>query len=221
MSPPDPQLLRAARAHDFAAWDRLLKAHQLPLYTYIAELIRDDTTALDLVQETFASAVRHVATLRDDARFTSWLFGIAHQKCVQHLRRARRTDARFVDASALTSISENTSDSTASADPLANIADPASDDPLAQLLRREDAAALFALVETLPLPQRSVLLLHILEDFPLDEIARITAAPLGTVKSRLHHAKRALRQLLTAPPLITPSVITPPVATPTANATPP
>jgi RNA polymerase sigma-70 factor (ECF subfamily) len=211
VSPPDPQLLRAARAHDFAAWDRLLKAHQLSLYTYIAELIRDNTTALDLVQETFASAVRHLASLRDDARFTSWLFGIAHQKCVQHLRRALRTDARFVDASALISVSEDTSD------PLANIADASADDPLAQLLRREDAAALFALVEKLPLPQRSVLLLHILEDFPLDEIARITAAPLGTVKSRLHHAKRALRLLLTAPPLITSSVITPPAA----NATPP
>ena len=216
MSPVDPQLLRAARANDFSAWDRLLKAHQLPLYTYIAELISDDTAALDLVQETFASAVRHLGSLREDARFTSWLFGIAHQKCAQHFRRARRTDARFVDASSLTPASDDTSDSSASTDPLANIADATADDPLAQLLRREDAAALFALVETLPLPQRSVLLLHILEDFPLEEIARITDAPLGTVKSRLHHAKRALRQLLTAPAPATGSVITPPAT----NATP-
>jgi RNA polymerase sigma-70 factor (ECF subfamily) len=196
VSPVDPQLLRAARVNDFSAWDRLLKAHQLPLYAYIAELIRDDSTALDLVQETFASAVRHLPSLREDARFTSWLFGIAHQKCVQHWHRARRTDARFVDASSLNPVSDDTSDSSASTDPLANIADASTDDPLAQLLRREDASALFTLIEKLPLPQRSVLILHILEDFSLEEIARITDAPLGTVKSRLHHAKRALRTLV-------------------------
>ncbi len=197
MSPVDPQLLRAARINDFSAWDRLLKAHQLPLYAYIAELIHDDTTALDLVQETFASAVRHLPSLRDDARFTSWLFGIAHQKCAQHARRSRLTEARFVENAPVSTSASDPADAHVTPEDLAT--DP-NDDPLAQLLRHEDAAALFALVEKLPLPQRSVLLLHILEDFPLDEIARITTAPLGTVKSRLHHAKRALRQLLTAPP---------------------
>lgn len=178
---PDSRLIRAARASDFSAWDNLLKTHQLPLYTYIAELVRNDTTALDLVQDTFAAAVRHLDTLRDDTKFAAWLFGIAHQKCVQHWRRTRRTEERFVD---------NDSD-TFDDFP----ADPA-DDPLAQLLRREQADALFALVEKLPLPQRSALLLHVLEDFSLEDIARITAAPLGTVKSRLHHAKRALRILV-------------------------
>ena len=217
MSPPDPQLLRAARAHDLAAWDRLLKVHQLPLYTYIAELIRDDATALDLVQETFASAVRHLASLRNDARFTSWLFGIAHQKCAQHFRRARLTGARFVENAPISTSASDSIDAHVTPEDLAT--DPA-DDPLAQLLRREDADTLFNLVEKLPPPQRSVLLLHILEDFSLEEVASITAAPIGTVKSRLHHAKRALRQLLTAPARTTPAAA-PPVAKPTANATPP
>jgi RNA polymerase sigma-70 factor (ECF subfamily) len=197
--PTDPSLLRAARAHDLTAWDRLLKAHQLPLYTYIAELIRDNTTALDVVQETFASAVRHLASLRDDARFTSWLFGIAHQKCAQHFRRKRRTDDRFVENAPSSTSASDSCSADAHATPEDLAVDP-TDDPLAQLLQREDAEALFALVEKLPAPQRSVLLLHILEEFSLEEIARITAAPLGTVKSRLHHAKRALRQLLAAPP---------------------
>ena len=52
------------------------------------------------------------------------------------------------------------------------------------------------LIEQLPLPQRSVLLLHFVEDFSLEQIAGITGAQLGTVKSRLHYAKRALRKLL-------------------------
>lgn len=67
-------------------------------------------------------------------------------------------------------------------------------------MRREDAEAFFALLELLPLPQRSTLLLHVLEDFSLEEIAAISAVPIGTVKSRLHHAKRALRQKIEARP---------------------
>ena len=54
------------------------------------------------------------------------------------------------------------------------------------------------LLAQLPTPQRAVLLLHVVEEFPLEEIAHITRTPLGTVKSRLHYAKRALRKLVLA-----------------------
>ena len=64
------------------------------------------------------------------------------------------------------------------------------------LIREEQESEFMKLVYQLPPLQRSVLLLHVLEDFPLEEIATITSAPLGTVKSRLFHAKKALRQLV-------------------------
>ena len=64
------------------------------------------------------------------------------------------------------------------------------------LIRQEQEAQFMALLNQLPLPQRSVLLLHFVEDFSLEEIAGITGAALGTVKSRLHYAKRALRKLI-------------------------
>jgi RNA polymerase sigma-70 factor, ECF subfamily len=182
----DPQLVNAARRHVPEAWDTLLKQHQLPLYTYVAELLRDDTTALDVVQETFAAAVRHIDGLRDDRKFASWLFGIAHQKCVQHWRRSKSTDAVFA---AVSSVGDESS---------GDWPDPNDSDPRTLLLRREEAEAFFVLVGQLPDAQRSALLLHVLEDFSLEEIAEITAVPLGTVKSRLHHAKRALRQLVEA-----------------------
>src|SRR6266850_3569306 len=83
---PVPQ----ARAGDPAAWDVLFKRYQLPLYVYIFELVRDEQTSLDLVQETFINAFRHIATLRDDEKFGSWLFSIAHQKCIQQWRRQGR-----------------------------------------------------------------------------------------------------------------------------------
>ena len=64
------------------------------------------------------------------------------------------------------------------------------------LIRQEQEAEFMNLLNQLPLPQRSVLLLHFVEDFSLEEIARITETQIGTVKSRIHYAKRALRKLL-------------------------
>ncbi len=69
-------------------------------------------------------------------------------------------------------------------------------DPSDLLIRQEQEAELMALVSRLPVPQRSVLLLHFVEEFSLEEIAGITSTALGTVKSRLHYAKKALRKLM-------------------------
>ena len=72
-----------ARNGDAAAWNTLFKRYQLPLYTYVFELLHDEQASLDVVQESFINAARHIGTLREDRKFGSWLFGIAHQKCVQ------------------------------------------------------------------------------------------------------------------------------------------
>src|ERR1041385_618981 len=81
-----------ARAGEAAAWDALFRRYQLPLYVYIFELVRDEQASLDLVQETFINAARHLGSLRDDARFGGWLFGIAHQKCIQRWRQQSRDE---------------------------------------------------------------------------------------------------------------------------------
>ncbi|MGO8765882.1 MAG: RNA polymerase sigma factor, partial [Limisphaerales bacterium] len=70
-----------------AAWDVLFRRYQLPLYTYVFELVHNEQTSLDIVQETFISAVSHIGGLRDDEKFGSWLFGIAHQKIIQFWRK--------------------------------------------------------------------------------------------------------------------------------------
>ncbi|MCK6501378.1 MAG: sigma-70 family RNA polymerase sigma factor [Nitrospira sp.] len=165
-----------ARRGNPDAWDVLFRRYQLPLYTYAMDLLRDEHLALDVIQETFLKAFRHLDTLRDDARFGSWLFGIAHQQIVNHWRRQGR--------SPLTD--EPVPESETSAD-----AEPDFD-----LIRAEEREAVLAAVDALPPSQRVVILLHFLEDFPLAEIATITGTFLGTVKSRLHYGKAALRQRL-------------------------
>jgi RNA polymerase sigma-70 factor (ECF subfamily) len=168
-----------AKAGEPEVWDILFRRYQLPLYVYVFELVHDEQTSLDLVQETFIAAVRHIGGLRDDAKFGSWLFGIAHQKCIQRWRKQSREEVLLDEIPELPDESENRPDDL--------------------LIRREQEAEFMNLLNQLPLPQRSVLLLHFVEDFSLEEIASITETQLGTVKSRLHYAKKTLRKLLEEP----------------------
>ena len=176
-------LVQGARAGEPDAWDRLFQRYQRPLYTFVYELVRQEQPSLDLVQDTFISAVRHLGSLRDPHRFGSWLFGIAHQKCLQRWRQVGRA-GRVVDDE----------------QPVPEDAASAESDPAAWLIQREQEEAFMSALNQLPPPHRAVLLLHFIEDFPLEEIAAITGAPLGTVKSRLHYAKKQLRQRLDAMP---------------------
>jgi len=169
---PVPQ----ARAGEPEAWDILFRRYQLPLYVYVFELVHDEQASLDIVQETFINAVRHITSLRDDERFGSWLFGIAHQKCVQQWRKRNREEIALEEFAASPPDFE--------------------EDPRELLIRSEQEAEFMELLNRLPLPQRSVLLLHFVEDFSLEEIAAITGTQLGTVKSRMHYAKRAVRKLI-------------------------
>jgi RNA polymerase sigma-70 factor (ECF subfamily) len=174
----EPLPVTAARAGEPAAWDALFRRFQLPLYVYVYELVRDEQGALDLVQETFIAASRHLGGLREDAKFGGWLFRIAHQKCIQRWRQRREIPC----------------------DEVPEPPDELDDGPDDLLIRREQETEFMNLLNQLPPPHRAVLLLHFVEDFPLEEIVRITETPLGTVKSRLHYAKKSLRQLLEAKP---------------------
>jgi RNA polymerase sigma-70 factor, ECF subfamily len=172
------QFVQAAQGGSPGAWDRLFHRYQLPLYTYVHDLVRNEQIALDLVQETFVSAVRYLGSLREPGKVGSWLFSIAHQKCLQHWRQQGR-ERLWLE-------SEGLPEEMASEE----------DDPGELLVRREQEAAFLRLLDRLPTSQRAVLVLHLVEDFSLEEIATVTGVPVGTVKSRLHYAKKTLRHWL-------------------------
>ena len=139
----------AARAGDAAAWDDLIRRYQLPVYVYVFELVRHEQDALDLVQETFVRAIRYLDGLREDARFGAWLFGIAHQRVVEHWRRKSRNQNIFAESTA---------------EDEGEVPDPR-ESPAEWLLRQEDLAALQEAMGRLPLGQRTVLLLQFIEGF--------------------------------------------------------
>ena len=68
---PEQLPVTQARAGDATAWDALFRRYQLPLYVYVFELAHDEQASLDVVQDTFIAAVKHIGGLRDDAKFGS------------------------------------------------------------------------------------------------------------------------------------------------------
>ena len=164
-----------AKAGEAAAWEVLLSRFRLPIYIYVYQLVGNEQASFDIVQETMLSAIRNIGSLQDNGRFAGWLYGIAHQKCVQLWRRQNREE-----------------------DALREFAQEGAEfeeDPRQALIRAEQKDRFLKLLEELPVNQRAVLVLYFIEDFSLEEIASITGASLGTVKSRLHYAKKAFRNL--------------------------
>jgi RNA polymerase sigma-70 factor (ECF subfamily) len=176
----EPLPIQGAKAGESAAWQSLFHRFRLPLFVYVAELVQSREEALDIVQETFANAARYIGKLRDDSKFASWLFQISHQKCIRYLER------RGQKASMELPLDEEENQHLSSAE----------SNPRDWAIRKEDEEAFSLMLEQIPIAQRSVLLLHFVEDFSLEEIAEISAVPVGTVKSRMHHARKTLRKLL-------------------------
>jgi RNA polymerase sigma-70 factor (ECF subfamily) len=176
---PKPETLPVdqAIAGNPDAWDQLLRRYQLPLFTYVSELTQDRQGEPgyrpgDVHQ--CSAGTRHVARPG-----TVWQLAVWH--CPPEVRAAVAPPG-------------------AGGGCLEEMADlPQSDcgeGPADLLIRKEREAEFLALLNRLPTPQRSTLLLFFLEQFSIEEIAAITATPEGTVKSRLHYAKSAFRKLL-------------------------
>lgn len=156
------------------AFGELIREMERPLLYYVAKLVHDDR-ALDVLQEVWLRAVRTIRTLREPGRLRPWLYGIARGLAVDRLR-SDTSQARVERARAVPS----------------DAADESSEGAFAA----EDAAAVHRALDALDVPHREVLVLHFLEDMALADIAAVVGCPVGTVKSRLFYAKRALREVL-------------------------
>ncbi|MCP5115371.1 MAG: sigma-70 family RNA polymerase sigma factor [bacterium] len=173
--------LARLRRRDPDAVGAFIERYQFRLYRYLLRLVRDPATAEDLFQQTWLRVVEKIR--RYDARrsFEAWLFAVAHNLAIDHLRK-RRLESLDEPAP----IGET---------PAARL--PAGgEDALTTLLA---AGRLELVVETmakLPAVYREVLTLRFEEEMKLEEIAEVAGAPVGTVKSRLRRALEALRKRL-------------------------
>ena len=177
-------MLRFGRG-EAAAFEALYRRHEAPVFRFLRRSLRDESSANDVLQEVWFAVARAAPRYQPTAKFTTWLYRIAHHRMVDAVRRLR-------PAESLTG--EEPDEEEGAATPAAT-ADPA-DEPPAQLETQDEAAALLAAVEQLPAEQRSAFLLQAEGDLSVAEIAEATGTSFETAKSRLRYARAKLRQLL-------------------------
>ena len=181
-------LLTAARRGDLEAFNRLVLAYQEEVYALAYRMLGDPEAAADATQETFLAAWRHLKGFRGGS-FRGWLLRIATNACYDELRRrGRRPQVPL----------EGTREE-GEADALPWMADPnPASSPEAVLQRRELQQALETCIRRLPPKLRAALLLVDVHGLDYAEAAASLGVPLGTVKSRLARARRAMQACLGA-----------------------
>jgi RNA polymerase sigma-70 factor (ECF subfamily) len=154
------------------AFEDLIEAIERPLLYYASSLTGNQDSGLDVLQEVWIKAFRGIGKLKDPSALRSWLYSITHGIAVDRIRH-------------------NTSRERAEAVELEDFEE--AEEPS---FSEEDAAAVHQALGEIGLKHREVLVLHFLEDLSIAEIANVVGCSEGTVKSRMHYAKRAMKEIL-------------------------
>jgi len=190
VSPPssdaaDRELLAAYAAGDALAMDRLVDRYAGTVYAFVLHTLGDPSLAEDLTQEVWLKVLRHAGSFEGRSRFSTWLFRVARNVCLDHLRKRKRRAASREEG-----------------DPfgLDEVVDEGAPAPAERAARRELAEEVRAAVAELSDEQREVFLLREQSDLTFREIADALELPRDTVKSRMRyalgHIRRFLRQRL-------------------------
>lgn len=185
----DEDLMERYREGDARSFEVLLRRHSRPVYHFALRSVGDPQVAEDLMQEVFLRIVKGAANYRRRAKFTTWLYTIARNLCVDNLRRQKFRRAVSLD--------QPMGDDPDGAPLLDRVADDAQPEDRRAMDRQFSQNLERALAGLNP-DQREVFLLREFEDLPFAEIATIVGCPLNTVKSRMRYALEALRAALTA-----------------------
>jgi len=178
-------MLRFGRG-DAAAFENLYRRHESRVFRYLYRNLRNEASANDLMQEVWFAVARNAVGYQPTAKFTTWLFTIAHNRMVDMIRASSRLQSLDAGDDA-GSEGSSLSDSLAVEEKL---------EPPAEVQSQEEAAALLSAIAQLPPEQRSAFLLQAEGELSVEEIAAATGSNFETVKSRLRYARTKLRQLL-------------------------
>lgn len=181
----DARRMRAFAAGDMAAFEELYALHKGGLFRYFLRSLSNRGLAEELAQDVWTSVIRAAADWRPDAKFTTWLYRLAHNRLIDHYRRSNLV--------VFTALEEESAEGD---DDATRAHEPASALPTPEEATDQRAAARQAvrLVEALPPAQREALLLQLEGGLSLEEIAAATGAGFETVKSRLRYALARVRE---------------------------
>jgi RNA polymerase sigma-70 factor (ECF subfamily) len=164
-------LLVRIRRGDPSALTELVEEWEPPLLTYLRRLLSSEDEAWDVLQETWIKVIRGLGAIRDFDAFPAWLYRIARNTAMSHFRGQHPAE----------DLSENETLTVETPDPE---------------FSPEEFDAVHRAIETLSFHHREAIVLHFLDDLTIAEIAALLGVPPGTVKSRIHHGKRRIRQII-------------------------
>ena len=177
-NPPDSVLIARFQSGESGVFDQLYRRHHDRIHAVILSVVCNPDDALDLTQEVFLKAYQRLATFKRASQFYSWLYRIAVNQCIDHMRRQSKHHVL---------IDEPFCDETFSPDPI---------HPTIALEHAEFHQQLHAALPALTPCQRAVFALRYNEELSLKIIARQLNRSTGTVKAHLFHAHRTLRDQL-------------------------
>jgi RNA polymerase sigma-70 factor (ECF subfamily) len=182
----DELLLRAMAEGHSSAFDALFARHSGSVLSFLSRLTTSRGDSEDLLQETFLRILTHAKDFRPGAAFRPWLFTIARNVAYNSLQKRKLRSELEVQ----TDISESRG---------AIVLDDKAQDPSRRMQTQETQKKLMKALEDLPAPQREIIVLVIYNGFTYEEAAAITGDSEGTLRSRVFHALRRLRERLREP----------------------
>ena len=185
---PDADVVTLAQQGREAAFRELIRRYERPVFSLIFRMVRDRETAEDLSQETFIKVLNHVDKYRPEFKLSSWLFKIANNVAIDHMRK-RHLETVSIDGSphALTA---------AEAEATSFDVEARGETALEELESKELGSAIERAIARLRPEYRSCIMLRHVEGRSYEEIAATLDLPLGTVKTYIHRARHELRKAL-------------------------
>jgi RNA polymerase sigma-70 factor (ECF subfamily) len=182
VAPNDLDLVSRARARDGAAFRAIMRMHNQKLYRLARSIVRNDSEAEDIVQETYVTAFAHLASFRGEASLATWLSRIAINEALGRMRRKRRAAAVIM--------SEPLVDAQIIPFPLA----VSSDDPERSMAQKQILKLVEQATDALPDAYRTVFVARAIEGLSIEETAELLGIKPQTVKTRLHRARDLVRK---------------------------
>ena len=185
---PDADIVALAQQGRDLAFRELVRRYERPVFSLIYRMVRDREAAEDLAQDSFVKVLNHIDRYNPEFKFSSWIFKIANNVAIDHLRR-RQPQTVSMDGSP---------HATSAAEIEASSFEIAADQETAlqEMEAKEIGSAIERAIAKLRPEYRACIMLRHIEDRSYEEIATTLDLPLGTVKTYIHRARNELRVLL-------------------------
>jgi RNA polymerase sigma-70 factor, ECF subfamily len=177
----DQALIKKTLTGDKKAFEELMRKYEKKIFSFVIRMVRNEEVAIDLTQDFFIKVFNVLDKYNFEYKFSTWAYRICYNLVIDHIRKNQAQVSSLDDESI-------------SAKDMLSSENVNSDDGFKNLSREETRVYVWKLVELIAPKYRELILLRYIQDLKYEEIAEITALPVGTIKNRIFKAKEILKQ---------------------------